>query len=381
MAKYLYSFILIVHGLIHLLGFVKAFELAPVDQLSQNISRPLGLFWLTTTVMFLSTSVLYLLKIDSWWMAGAAAVVISQVLIILSWSDAKYGTIGNIIVIVPVIIAFAGQMPGSYQNRFESEVEKNLQRHKPQEQLTESDIAHLPLPVQKYIRYSGALGKEKLHHLRAVFRGHFKTGPEAGFLNIRSVQYNFFDEPMRAFYMQSSRFGLPVEALHLYVGPKATMQVKVAKLVEVVRAEGPEMNRSESVTLLNDICFLAPAALIDDRIAWETIDPTTVEATFSNQGNSVSARLIFNEEGQLINFISDDRTLSTDGITFKNYPWSTPLDKYKMFGDRTVASYGEAVWHRPEGEFIYAKFNLERIEYNPSKYADTWDRPGNNRPR
>ena len=38
--------LLVVHGLIHLLGFVKAFGLAPVAQLTQPITRTAGAFWL-----------------------------------------------------------------------------------------------------------------------------------------------------------------------------------------------------------------------------------------------------------------------------------------------------------------------------------------------
>ena len=34
--------LMVIHGLIHLLGFVKGFGLAPVSQLSAPISRPVG---------------------------------------------------------------------------------------------------------------------------------------------------------------------------------------------------------------------------------------------------------------------------------------------------------------------------------------------------
>lgn len=38
--------VVMIHGLIHLLGFVKAFNLAPVGQLTQNISKTGGTLWL-----------------------------------------------------------------------------------------------------------------------------------------------------------------------------------------------------------------------------------------------------------------------------------------------------------------------------------------------
>lgn len=30
-----------------------------------------------------------------WWMVGALAVILSQIIVLRSWSDAKYGTIAN----------------------------------------------------------------------------------------------------------------------------------------------------------------------------------------------------------------------------------------------------------------------------------------------
>ena len=165
--------------------------------------------------------------------------------------------------------------------------------------------------------------------------------------------------------MKAAMYGLPVEGLHLFRGDSATMQIKLASLFQVVDAKGPEMNQGETVTLFNDMCLLAPAALIDkQRIQWEADGPLAARARFTHMGNTISARLSFNQAGELIDFVSNDRFLSADGKTFKSYPWSTPVRSYREFGGRRVASYGEAVWHTPEGEFTYGKFNLVEIEYN-----------------
>jgi len=60
--------------------------------------------------------------------------------------------------------------------------------------------------------------------------------------------------------------------------------------------------------------------------------------------------------------------LSSDGKSYKNYRWSTPCKDYKNFSGRKVASYGEAIWHMPEGEYSYGKFNICEVEYNCSEY-------------
>jgi hypothetical protein len=119
--------------------------------------------------------------------------------------------------------------------------------------------------------------------------------------------YTFGPSPIRVFFMEATMKRLPTDVLHAYVGPTATMQVRVASLKTVIEAHGPEMDRAETVTLLNDLCVLAPAALVDAPIEWTPIDDHQVGATFTNAGHTVSAVLTFNDDHELVDFVSDDR--------------------------------------------------------------------------
>lgn len=121
------------------------------------------------------------------------------------------------------------------------------------------------------------------------------------------------------------------------------------------------MNTTETVTLFNDMCLMAPATLIDKRIQWQTIDSNTVKAIFTNHNISITAVLYFNTKGQLINFISNDRTNITD---MKQYPFSTPIHSYAEINGFHLMHTGDAVWQMPDGDFIYGRFVLKRIEYN-----------------
>ena len=121
------------------------------------------------------------------------------------------------------------------------------------------------------------------------------------------------------------------------------------------------MFESETVTMFNDMCFLAPPTLIDERIEWEPVDSTTARAQFTNQGTTISATLYFNEAGQLVNFSSDDRY---DINAMKKYRFTTPLQDYQAINGYRLPNYGEAVWHYPEGPFVYGKFWVKNISYN-----------------
>ncbi len=366
--KTLLLIIILIHALIHLLGFFKAFQIFEINQLNQPITKFAGIFWLTAAILFLLSFIFLLLHNQTWWIIAFTAVVLSQIMIFQSRPDAKFGTIANLIILLPVIVSFLNILPSSFQNRYKAEVEKRLKNASNISVLSEQDIQLLPKPVKNYLRYVGAVGRPKIHNFRAVFNGNMKRSMESDWMKIVSRQYDFFDNPARMFYIKSHLFGIPFDGLHLYIGNIATMQIKVASIFQVADAKGDKMNKGETVTLFNDICLLAPATLVDSNIKWETVDSLTVKAKFTNKTNTISATLSFNKNGELINFISNDRYLSTDGKTYTNYPWSTPVKDYKNFDGRKVAVYGEAIWHTPKGEYSYARFNLEEIDYNCTKF-------------
>lgn len=96
----------LVHALLHLFGFVKAFDLSVVNKISQPISKPLGLIWSLVFLCFILVEIPHLLKNNFWWFFGVTAVVLSQIRIIYFLKDAKFGTVANIIVLLAALPAY-----------------------------------------------------------------------------------------------------------------------------------------------------------------------------------------------------------------------------------------------------------------------------------
>lgn len=359
MLKYFFSFVVFVHGLIHFMGFAKAFGYGNITQLTKHISKSNGLLWLLVAILFVAATVLILLKKESWPYVAIISVVISQVLIITLWKDAKFGTIINVIIL---LVAISGWAIQNFEAHFRNDVKESLFRTNniQTDLLTEADILSLPAPVQKYMLYCGVLNKQKVKNMRIVFDGEMREKGKDWF-TFRAVQYNSFDKPTRLFFMKAKIYGMTVPGYHSYQNAHATMQVKLLGLINVVNVQGVEMSRAETVTVFNDMCLLAPATLIDKRIQWISIDSLSAKAIFTNGINKISAVLYFNEIGQLINFTSDDRYAIND---LKHYRFSTPVKDYAQVDGKTIWKYGEAIWHHPDGEFVYGKFTLKSIEYN-----------------
>jgi len=252
----------------------------------------------------------------------------------------------------------------NYKKAFKTELDESLHAQAESQIVTLSDIAHLPLQAQKYLIYTGAVGKMKIRNVHLKFTGSFSTAPGRKYQKFTSEQYNFFPVPKRVFLMNMRMMGILLEGFHLYKNAGASMLIKMASLFRIADAKGEKMNQGETVTVFNDLCLMAPSALIDADVRWQTIDPLTVKAIYKNEGITVSATLIFKETGELVNFISNDRYMSNDGKTYKNYPWSTPVKDYKDFGGRKLPTYADVIWHLPEGEYCYGKFKLQMAEFN-----------------
>lgn len=354
-------FVVVIHGLIHFLGFAKAFNLLTVTELTQPISRSIGIFWFQAALLFLFVAAGILIKKDWWWMLAIVAVLLSQFLIIGNWQDAKVGTFLNMLIFGAAIVGFADW---KFYRSYRLHVHEALSKAVParEDLITEADLKLLPELVQNYLRYAGVVNTPKLKNIKIEFDGEMR-GRGKDWFRFHSEQYNTFDIPNRFFFMRARMKGFDVPGYHPYKDGVAQMTVKLLSIFPVVHREGDEMNKAETVTVLNDMCIMAPASLIDPRIQWQERDSQSVTAIFTNKGITVTAQLFFNEKGQLINFVSDDR-YDVSATTPQRLRFSTPMSNYKNFHGINVPTYGEAIWHYPEGDFVYGKFYLKDIQYN-----------------
>jgi hypothetical protein len=247
---------------------------------------------------------------------------------------------------------------------FRRDVQTELLRANHASLVTEADLAPLPQQLQMYLRRVGVVNRPRVKSFRAEFAAEMRGAPDASWMHATADQYEFFAPAARLFFMRTSRGGVPFFVFHRYVGDSASMDVRVAGIIPMVKLAGDEMTRSETVTLFNDMCALAPASLIDAPVSWVEVDDHTVRGTFTNAGHVVSADLVFDANGDLVDFRSADRSMS-EGKTMRRLPWTTPLSDYRSFDGVRLAALGEACWTDGGRTWTYGRFVLKRIVYNP----------------
>ena len=351
-----------------MLGAAKGLGWAEVTQLTGPISAAAGVLWLSAAVLVVAAAVLLALGLGWWWVVGAVAAIVSQGAILTSWRDASFGTVANVVLLVAVVYGYASQGPRSYRAEYRRRVRTALAGPGVDAIMTENDLAHLPQVVAAYVRRCGAAGLPHVRNFRARIHGRIRSGATTPWMSFTGEQVNTYGPaPSRLFFMDATMFGLPVDVLHAFAGGVATMRVKVCSLVPMANAAGPEMDRAETVTLFNDLCVLAPAALVDAPITWRGIDTHRVLGTYTEGPHSVSAELVFNDDDDLVDFVSDDRLrASSDGKRFTPQRWSTPVSGYRVVDSRRVITTGDGRWHAddPEGDFTYLEFHLDEITDN-----------------
>jgi Family of unknown function (DUF6544) len=280
---------------------------------------------------------------------------------VIRWAS----VVADVLLAAAAVHAWARTGPRSLRADYARHVEEALARPREAGVVTEADLAGLPAPVARLMRHAGAVDRPAAMGFRATIHGRIRGGPTKPWMPFTGEQVNVYGpEPCRLFFMDARMSGLPVDVLHVFDRQGATMRVRLLSLLPIVSGSGPEMDRAETVTVLNDLCLLAPAALVGAPIVWRSTDDerATVTAELTLGGQTVSADLSIDPDGRLTDFVSDDRLRAApDGRSFTRQRWSTPVRSEGEWDGRRVCRVGEARWHapEPEGTFTYLEFVVD----------------------
>lgn len=368
-----------VHGLIHVAGFVKAFGLAELAALSGPVSPAAGVGWLVAAGALGVAAWARWVERDAFWVFGLVAVALSQTMIVSAWGDAWAGTLPNVVILAAAVHGFAARGPWSFWARYRAALAARPAPAATPPPLTEADLAGLPEPVAAYVRRSGAVGRPRVWGFAARLRGRIRRVPTDPWMPFEAEQRNDLRDSSRFFLLAARRAGVPVDVYHAFADGAATMRVRLLSLLPLADARGPEMDRAETVTLFNDLCLFAPAGLVDADVRWpaeadgetsagEGPGTRRVAAEFTAGGHTVRATLVFDAAGDLVDFVSDDRlAASEDGRSFTPMRWSTPVRGRRDHGGVRAFARGEGRWHAPEGAYAYLELELLELRINPDQ--------------
>lgn len=354
--------LLFLHGLIHLMGFAKAFGFAEINALSQYISKSYGLVWLFSSLLLLSTSILLFLKKDWWPFLALIAVILSQLLIIIFWKDAKFGTLVNILVLFASLSGL-----GEYQfTKMVSKETLGILNNTYTSNLTviqKSDAKHLPEIIQKWLANSKAFGKENFGSVRLRQKGEIKTSPDNKWMPFTAQQYFNLQNPSFVWITHVKPMPLVfMKGRDKLINGKGHMTIKLFSFIPVVNLGNNEKINSASMQrYLAEMCWF-PTAALNDHIIWQSIDQTSAKATITIDGKSVSGIFEFTNVGEFTSFETYRYYGGGQDATLEK--WFIEPKAFKEFEGIKIPYKCSVSWLLKKGKFNWLNLEITNLDYN-----------------
>ncbi len=355
--KYFLFFLLLIHGLIHLLGFVKSLDPTSVPQLTREISKPLGWIWLLATLLLAIAALLFILNKPAWALLALFGILLSQILILTSWSDARFGTIANILIFLCALPAYRYQL-------FLKNIEKEITTFKATNptNFETQNISDLPQIVQKWLIRSGVTNKDSLHLFHTFQKGQMRSTPNGKWMNFESEQFSSLTTPSFIWKVKVDWMSIPfMNGRDRLLDGKGEMKIQLLSLINVVNEkDNPKINSGSAIRYLAELCWF-PSAALNKNIHWTPIDTNFAKAIMEFPGDKVEGEFHFDYNGDFKSFVSDRYYGGTNEA--KKEKWEVKVLEYKQFGTYRIPSLCHIIWKLKEGDFHWLTLEILEADF------------------
>ncbi|NRB50546.1 MAG: hypothetical protein HRU41_22950 [Saprospiraceae bacterium] len=261
-----------------------------------------------------------------------------------------------LIVLVPVILLLGRRSHLSRQTEVKSGLQDLYQSvdQSPPLSYTAHSLTGLPEIVQRYFKYALTEGQAYIKQVRLKHSGEFRTSPKQGWKPIRGEEYFTCSPPGFLWLGKLSWFS----AVDKYIKGKGNLKVKLFSLYPVVNAKGPAADQGEFLRWLAEAVWFPTALLPSEKLSWEAIDERSAKIYYHDKNIQVEGTFQFNELGQITQF-------NAKRFMDENHQeeWTTRCRDYRLVNGMHIPHYAEAIWNLEDGDFCYAKFELDEVSY------------------
>lgn len=354
-----------IHGIIHLFGFLKAFGISEFNAISQPISKTSGFIWLLTFVVFAITMILLIFQSNFWWLSGFLAVIASQILIFNYWSNAKFGTIANLLILISAIIAFSNF---SFKNKVDEERKVLFEKSEPDKEkvITQQTISKLPTIVQKWLTNIGVIGNNPISNVHLVQELQLKLKPDQeNWNNGKANQYYTIYPPAFNWSITTEINSiLSIVGRDKFVNGNGEMTIKLLSLISVADAKNSDkIDQATLQRFLAEIVWF-PTASLSDYITWEQIDENSAKATMTFNGTKGSGIFHFDNNGIFKKFTAMRYKDVKDSLPKL---WTVSAIKTEERNGLKIPTELKADWKLDNNTWTWLKIKITEIEYNVKK--------------
>ena len=266
--------IAILHGLIHLMGFVAYWPLGNVPDLPYKTSllggrlelgtagmRLFSLLWLLAAFIWVVAGVLLIFKHPAWASLMLGAALLSLVICILDWGVAFRGALIDLGFLLILFVVFGLRMqPGPLP-------EYSAVPAYPEETIPLP--AGLPAPVERFYSQTHPDGKLPVYHTAVVSgRGTLRLAGVKFPTRYRFTHRTGYDY---RHYFESTFYGIPIMKVNEhFLDGRGRMDLPFG-----VVENDPAVNSAANQGLWAEMSVYPAAFLTDERVRWEAVDDLT----------------------------------------------------------------------------------------------------------
>lgn len=223
-----------------------------------------------------------------------------------------------------------------------------------------SQLENLPVPVQRYFRHVMKEGQPYISYARLTHGGKFKTDPKKAWVNIKGEQYFTTEKPGFIWKGSTAMF----TARDMYISDKGRLVVSLFSLLKIADGKGEKYDQGELLRWLGESVWFPTNLLPHENLEWTPVDNQTARLNFKHNGLSISYLVSFNDDGE-ITALQTRRYMGENNLE----TWIGKVSDYKEVNGIRIPTTIEAIYELKEGNYSYAKFNVETVEYNiPEKF-------------
>jgi Family of unknown function (DUF6544) len=229
--------------------------------------------------------------------------------------------------------------------------------------VTEEMLESLPPPVNRYLSYTGVVGKTIPRTVYLAQSGRLHLGPGQPWLSLRAKQY-YSVQPPGFVWDGTVRAGpVPIgRARDMYLDAKGSMLVKALSLFGVVDAKGEEIDQGAMVRYLSEMVWF-PSAFLLGNVSFDAVDERAARVTLTDQGRSVTGTLTVDPDGRLTGFAAERFRVVGNRLDLET--WWTPVTEYGELAGLRLPVRGKAVWRLADGDLEYIDVRVDELVYDP----------------
>lgn len=343
---FLFVMFLVLHGLIHAAGLA-------------YLGGPL---WPVCGALFILAAWLLYRKNPKWLVVFVIAFVLSEILIILSWSQARWGFWLNIILFV-FAAGKAAAARFDFQTRHLIDRLFNNLYNESLSTVTTEKVEGLCEPVKKWLYRTGILNNQAPFLVHVKQEGRLRLRPGGRWFSFDAEQYTL---PAALSFIWHVRVKLNalmwLRGRDMLSGKKAGMLIKLAGLFSIVDQKNSRDLRMAALTRVFAEMAWCPALALHKNISWSGINEQVAEATLEQDGLLITGKFHFDPAGDLCKFSALRSYTSGENETLRH--WVVEMNHYHDYHGLRLPSHYIITWKLPYRDFTWMEFTLNKLDYD-----------------